>query len=86
MELGEPVSPPDMGVSDSHSESTCPWHNKDEAKAMDYMKKFHANIATYPGTSPGAILSIANGEAVACPNWAHDILTQKAKTPGVNRA
>jgi hypothetical protein len=33
MELGEPVSPPDMGVSDSHSESTCPWHNKDEAKA-----------------------------------------------------
>jgi iron(III) transport system substrate-binding protein len=58
--------------------------NKDEAKAMDYMKKFHANIATYPGTSPGAILSIANGEAVACPNWAHDILTQKTKTPGVN--
>jgi len=58
--------------------------NKDEAKAMDYMKKFHANIASYPGTSPGAILSIANGEAVACPNWAHDILTQKTKTPGVN--
>ena len=57
--------------------------NKDEAKAMDYMKKFHANIATYPGTSPGAILSVANGEAVACPNWSHDILTQKTKTPGI---
>jgi iron(III) transport system substrate-binding protein len=57
--------------------------NKDEAKAMDYMKRFHANIATYPGTSPGAILSVANGEAVACPNWSHDILTQKAKTPGI---
>jgi iron(III) transport system substrate-binding protein len=57
--------------------------NKDEAKAMDYMKKFHANVATYPGTSPGAILSVANGEAVACPNWSHDILTQKTKTPGI---
>ena len=57
--------------------------NKDEAKAMDYMKRFHQNVASYPGTSPGAILSIANGEAVACPNWAHDILTQKTKTPGV---
>jgi iron(III) transport system substrate-binding protein len=60
--------------------------NKDEAKAMDYMKRFHANIATYPGTSPGAILSVANGEAVACPNWAHDILTQKTKTPGIDLA
>jgi iron(III) transport system substrate-binding protein len=58
--------------------------NKDEAKAMDYMKKFHANVASYPGTSPGAILSVANGEAVACPNWAHDILTQKTKTPGID--
>lgn len=58
--------------------------NKDEAKAMDYMKRFHANVASYPGTSPGAILSVANGEAVACPNWAHDILTQKTKTPGID--
>ncbi|HUG05555.1 MAG TPA: extracellular solute-binding protein [Candidatus Limnocylindria bacterium] len=60
--------------------------NKDEARAMDYMKRFHANIASYPGTSPGAVLSVANGEAVACPNWAHDILTQKTKTPGVDLA
>ena len=60
--------------------------NKDEAKAMDFMKKFHANVASYPGTSPGAILSVANGEAVACPNWAHDILTQKTKTPGIGLA
>ncbi|HET8568230.1 MAG TPA: extracellular solute-binding protein [Candidatus Limnocylindria bacterium] len=58
--------------------------NKDEAKAMDYMKRFHANVATYPGTSPGAIQAISQGQYVACPNWAHDILTEKTKNPGVD--
>src|SRR6266545_1456268 len=32
--------------------------NKDEAKAMDYMKKLHANIAQYVPTSPGALTLI----------------------------
>jgi iron(III) transport system substrate-binding protein len=53
--------------------------NKDEAKAMDYMKKLHANIAQYVPTSPGALTLIDQGQFVGCPNWAHDILTEKGK-------
>lgn len=60
--------------------------NKDEAKAMDYMKRFHANIAQYPGTSPQAIQLVSQGQFVAAPNWAHDILTEKVKNPGVELA
>jgi iron(III) transport system substrate-binding protein len=55
--------------------------NRDETKAMDYMKKLHANILSYGPTSPGVITSIANGEAAGAPNWSHDILTEKAKDP-----
>jgi len=53
--------------------------NKDEAKAMDFMKKLHANIAQYVATSPGALTLIDQGQFVGCPNWAHDILTEKGK-------
>ena len=52
---------------------------RDEAKAMDYMKKLHANIAQYVATSPGALTLIDQGQFVGCPNWAHDILTEKGK-------
>jgi iron(III) transport system substrate-binding protein len=55
--------------------------NRDETKAMDYMKKLHANILSYGPSSPGVITSIANGEAAGAPNWGHDILTEKAKDP-----
>lgn len=58
--------------------------NKDEAKAMDFMKKFHANVAQYPGTSPQAIQLVSQGQFVATPNWAHDILTEKGKNPGID--
>ncbi|TMC74404.1 MAG: extracellular solute-binding protein [Chloroflexi bacterium] len=54
---------------------------RDETKAMDFMKKLHANILSYGATSPGVITSIANGEAAGAPNWSHDILTEKAKDP-----
>ena len=57
--------------------------NKDEAKAMDYMKKLHANVAQYPGTSPQSIQLVSQGQFVACPNWAHDILTERGKNPGI---
>jgi iron(III) transport system substrate-binding protein len=53
--------------------------NKDEGKAMDFMKKLHANIAQYVPTSPGALTLIDQGQFVGCPNWAHDILTEKGK-------
>jgi iron(III) transport system substrate-binding protein len=57
--------------------------NKDETKAMDYMKKLHANIGSYNSQSPAAILSVSQGEFAAAPNWAHDILTERAKNPQV---
>jgi iron(III) transport system substrate-binding protein len=53
--------------------------NKDEAKAMAFMKSLHANIAQYVPTSPGALTLIDQGQFVGCPNWAHDILTEKSK-------
>ncbi len=51
--------------------------NRDEAKAMDFMKKLHANIAQYVGTSPQGIQLVGQGQFLACPNWGHDILTAK---------
>jgi iron(III) transport system substrate-binding protein len=53
--------------------------NKDEAKAMAFMKSLHANVAQYVPTSPGALTLIDQGQFVGCPNWAHDILTEKGK-------
>jgi iron(III) transport system substrate-binding protein len=58
----------------------------DEKKAMDYMKAFHANVAQYPGTSPQAISLVSQGQFVGAPNWAHDILTERAKNPGIELA
>src|SRR6266702_3903176 len=46
---------------------------------MDFMKKLHVNIAQYVATSPGALTLIDQGQFVGCPNWAHDILTEKTK-------
>src|SRR5438445_640855 len=52
---------------------------RDEDKAMAFMKSLHANIAQYVATSPGALLLIDQGQFVGCPNWSHDILTEKTK-------
>ncbi len=60
--------------------------NKDEAKAMDYMKKLHGNIAQYVGTSPQAIQLVGQGQFVAAPNWSHDILTAKAQGQPIDLA
>jgi iron(III) transport system substrate-binding protein len=51
----------------------------DEAKAMAFMKAFHANVAEYADSSPKAIELVAKGQYVGAPNWAHDILTSKAQ-------
>jgi iron(III) transport system substrate-binding protein len=53
--------------------------NKDEAKAMDYMKKLHANIGQYVGTSPQGIELVGQGQFLMGPNWGHDILTASQK-------
>jgi iron(III) transport system substrate-binding protein len=50
-----------------------------ETKAMAFMKSLHANVAQYVPTSPGALTLIDQGQFVGCPNWAHDILTEKGK-------
>src|SRR5262245_6789425 len=49
--------------------------NKDEAKALDYMKKLHDNIGQYVGTSPQGIALVGQGQFLMGPNWGHDILT-----------
>ena len=51
--------------------------DRDEAKALDFMKKLHGNIAQYVGTAPQGIQLVGQGQFVGCPNWAHDILTAK---------
>jgi iron(III) transport system substrate-binding protein len=60
--------------------------NRDESKAMDYMKALHKNIADYIGTSPQAIALVSQGQYVGAPNWSHDILTEKGKNPGIDLA
>ncbi|MBI5032202.1 MAG: ABC transporter substrate-binding protein [Chloroflexi bacterium] len=52
---------------------------RDEAKAMDFMKKLHGNLAQYTGSAPQAIQLVAQGQFVGAMNWAHDILTEKGK-------
>ncbi len=54
--------------------------NRDEARAMDYMKKLNMNIAQYIPTSPQVIQLVGQGQFVGGPNWAHDIIT--ARTAG----
>src|SRR5438128_1602401 len=53
--------------------------NRDEAKAMDYMKKLHDNIGQYVGTSPQGIELVGQGQFLMGPNWGHDILTAAGK-------
>jgi iron(III) transport system substrate-binding protein len=53
--------------------------NKDEAKALDFMKKLDANVGQYTQRSPDAINVVAQGEFVGAMNWVHDILVQKKK-------
>ena len=50
-----------------------------EDKAMDYMKKLHANIGQYTGTAPQAIQLVGQGQFIGAPNWSHDILTAKSQ-------
>ena len=52
---------------------------KDEAKALDYMKKLNANIGQYVGTSPQGIELVGQGQFMLGPNWGHDILTAATK-------
>ena len=53
--------------------------NKDEPKAMDYMKKLNDNIGQYVGTSPQGIELVGQGQFLMGPNWGHDILTAASK-------
>jgi len=53
--------------------------NRDEDKAMEYMKKLHANIAQYTGTATQCIQLVSQGQFVGALNWSHDILTAKSQ-------
>src|SRR5919197_4862788 len=53
--------------------------NRDEEKAMDYMKQVHANVGQYVGTAPQGIELVGQGQFLMGPNWGHDILTAAGK-------
>ena len=53
--------------------------NRDEEKAMDYMKQVHANVGQYVGTAPQGIELVGQGQFLIGPNWGHDILTAASK-------
>ena len=53
--------------------------DRDEEKAMAFMKALHANIGQYVGTAPQGIELVGQGQFVAGPNWGHDILTAASK-------
>lgn len=59
---------------------------RDEARALEYLIALHANIAVYTASSSAALKMVVEGTAVACPNWAHDILTERAKPSAVDLA
>jgi len=58
--------------------------NKDEAKALEYMKALHPQTAQYVDTAPEGIQLVGQGRFVGGPNWSHDILSEKSKNPGVS--
>jgi iron(III) transport system substrate-binding protein len=51
--------------------------DRDEERAMEFMKKLHANVGEYVSTSPEGIDLVARGKYRGAPNWSHDILTAK---------
>lgn len=53
--------------------------NRDETKAIEYMKALHGNIDRYVGTAMEGIQLVGGGQYVGCPNWAHDIITAKSQ-------
>jgi iron(III) transport system substrate-binding protein len=53
--------------------------NRDEEKAMEYMKQLHANIGQYVGTAPQGIELVGQGQFLMGPNWGHDILTAASR-------
>ena len=59
---------------------------RDITEALKYLVALHANIAAYTESSSAALKMVVDGTAVACPNWAHDILTEQAKPSAVDLA
>jgi len=56
---------------------------RDDAKTIDYVKRFHANVARYVD-DPAQIASlIARGEATAAPLWGHDVLAEGVRAPSL---
>jgi iron(III) transport system substrate-binding protein len=53
--------------------------DRDEEKAMEYMKQLHANVGQYVGTAPQGIELVAQGQFMMGPNWGHDILTAASR-------
>ncbi len=57
---------------------------RDEAKAMDYLKKLDDNIVEYAPTAAGALALVDEGRSVGCPGWARDILIEKSRAKPID--
>jgi len=57
--------------------------DRDEAKAVDYMKRLHLQVAQYLGRDPEGIRLVSQGRFAGGPGWSHDILTERARDPGI---
>lgn len=53
--------------------------DRDEERAMEYMKALHANVGQYVGTAPQGIELVGQGQFLMGPNWGHDILTAASR-------
>lgn len=53
--------------------------DRDEDRAMEYMKGLHRNVGQYVGTAPQGIELVGQGQFLMGPNWGHDILTAASK-------
>ncbi len=60
--------------------------DRDEGKALDYLKRLHGSIARYAGTAREALALVSKAEVVGAAGWSHDILAERAKSPVVELA
>lgn len=52
---------------------------RDESRALDYMRRLHANVGEYTGTSPETIEAVGRGRYLMGLNWGHDVLAAAAR-------
>lgn len=60
--------------------------DRDEDRAMDYMKALHAQKARYVARAQQVVELVARGDLAGGPSWAHDILVAKRQGTSIELA